>query len=39
MYLKDAAVEGLSAKLDGGVLTINVPKQQPKANVTKVSID
>jgi len=39
VYLKDAAVEGLSAKLDGGVLTINVPKQQPKANVTKVSID
>ena len=39
VYLKDAATEGLSAKLDGGVLTINVPKQDEKANVTKVSID
>ena len=39
VYLKDAATEGLSAKLEGGVLTINVPKQAPKANVTKVSID
>ena len=39
VYLKDAATAGLTAKLDAGVLTINVPKQQPKANVTKVSID
>ena len=39
VYLKDAATEGLSAKLEGGVLTINVPKQTAKANVTKVSID
>ena len=39
VYLKDAETEGLSAKLDGGVLTINVPKQDAKANVTKVSID
>ena len=39
VYLKDAATEGLSAKLDGGVLTINVPKQDEKANVTKISID
>lgn len=39
VYLKDAATEGLSAKLDGGVLTINVPKQDEKANVTKVAID
>ena len=39
VYLKDAATEGLSAKLEGGVLTINVPKQDEKANVTKVSID
>jgi len=39
VYLKDAATEGLSAKLDGGVLTINVPKQDEKANITKVSID
>ena len=39
VYLKDAATEGLSAKLDGGVLTVNVPKQDAKANVTQVSID
>ena len=39
VYLKDAATEGLTAKMDGGVLTVNVPKQQEKANVTKVVID
>lgn len=39
VYLKDAATEGLSAKLNDGVLTINVPKQDAKANVTKISID
>ncbi len=39
VYLKDAAVEGLSAKLENGVLTVNVPKQVEKANVTKISID
>ena len=39
VYLKDAAVAGLTAKLEGGVLTVNVPKQVEKANVTKVSID
>lgn len=39
IYLKDAATAGLSAKLEGGVLTVNVPKQQEKANVTKVAID
>ncbi len=39
VYLKDAATEGLSAKLDNGILTINIPKQDAKANVTKVSID
>ena len=39
VYLKDAAVSGLTAKLEGGVLTVNVPKQVEKANVTKVSID
>ena len=38
VYLKDAATAGLSAKLDGGVLTINVPKQDEKVNVTKISI-
>ncbi|WP_077598654.1 Hsp20/alpha crystallin family protein [Olsenella urininfantis] len=39
VYLKDAATAGLSAKLEGGVLTVNVPKQEEKVNVTKVSID
>lgn len=39
VYLKDAATQGLSAKLDNGVLTISVPKQDEKANVTKISID
>ncbi len=37
--LKDAATEGLTARLDGGVLTINVPKQSEKASITKVVID
>ena len=39
VFLKDAASEGLSAKLDNGVLTIQVPKIVEKPNVTKVTID
>ena len=39
VYLKDAAREGLSAKLEGGVLTVNVPKQQKQPNVTKVTVE
>lgn len=39
IFLKDAASEGITAKLDNGVLTVDVPKQQQKTNVTKVSID
>lgn len=39
VYLKDAADAGITAKLEDGVLTVNVPKQQQKNNVTKVSID
>lgn len=39
VYLKDAATEGLSAKLEDGVLTVTVPKQVEKANVTKITID
>ena len=39
VYLKDAATAGLTAKLADGVLSVNVPKQEEKANVTKVSID
>ena len=39
VYPKDAAREGLSAKLEGGVLTVNVPKQQRQSNVTKVTVE
>ena len=39
VFLKDAATAGLSARLADGILTVNVPKQDEKANVTKVSID
>ena len=39
VFLKDAATSGLSAKLADGILTVNVPKQDEKANVTKVCID
>lgn len=39
VYLKDAVVTGLSAKLEGGILTVNVPKQQEKGNATKITID
>lgn len=39
VYLKDAATNGITAKLENGVLTVNVPKMQEKENVTKVSID
>ena len=39
IYLKDASVEGLSARLADGVLTVNVPKITEKSSVTKISID
>ena len=39
VYLKDAATAGLTAKFEGGVLAINVPKQDQKTNVTKIAID
>ena len=39
VYLKDAAREGLSTKLEGGVLKVNVPKQQKQSNVTKVTVE
>ena len=39
VFLKDAATAGITGKLEGGVLTVSVPKQSEKANVTKVSID
>lgn len=39
VYLKDAATAGLSAKLDNGVLTVNVPKQDATESVTKISIE
>ena len=38
VYLKDAATEGLSAKLEDGVLQVIVPKQVEKTNVTKIEI-
>ncbi len=39
VFLKDAATAGITGKLEGGVLTVSVPKQSEKANVTKVAID
>jgi HSP20 family protein len=39
IYLKDASTTGLTAKLEGGILTVNVPKQTEKENVTKIQID
>ena len=39
VYLKDAATSGLTAKYEGGVLTVNIPKQEETVNVTKVAID
>lgn len=39
VYLKDASIAGLSAKLVDGVLTISVPKIEEKLNVTKIAID
>ncbi|MBP3885372.1 MAG: Hsp20 family protein [Olsenella sp.] len=39
IYLKDASTSGLTARLEGGVLTVNVPKQEEKENVTKITID
>ncbi len=39
VYLKDAATAGLTARLADGVLTVNVPKQEEKVNVTKIAID
>ena len=39
VYLKDAANEGITAKLADGVLTVNVPKiAEQKTNATKVEI-
>ncbi|MDD5800034.1 MAG: Hsp20 family protein [Coriobacteriales bacterium] len=40
VYLKDAAKEGLSAKFDNGVLTVNIPKlDDKKSSATKVTIE
>ena len=39
IYLKDASIEGLSARYADGVLTVAVPKIVEKKNVTKVAID
>ena len=37
-YLKDAASEGITAKLENGVLIVEVPKKSPDANTLKVAI-
>lgn len=37
-YLKDADSETISASLDNGVLTIEVPKAVPESNVHKIEI-
>lgn len=37
--LKDADADAISAKLENGVLTLNVPKIAPKSNVRKVTLD
>ncbi|MCI6844389.1 MAG: Hsp20 family protein [Coriobacteriaceae bacterium] len=39
VYLKDAATSGITAKLDGGVLTVSVPKRADKTGATRVAID
>lgn len=39
VYLKDASLADLSAKLEDGVLTINIPKAEEKLNVTKIEIE
>ncbi len=39
IFLKDAATEGITARLDNGVLTVTVPKQVKQDNVTKINID
>ena len=38
-YLKDADAEKISAKLENGVLTLDIPKIAPKTNVHKVTLD
>lgn len=37
-YLKDADAEHISAKLEDGVLTIEVPKAVPESNVHRIDI-
>lgn len=39
IYLKDAAKEGVTAKLEDGVLTVSVPKAGQEKNATKVTIE
>lgn len=39
VYLKDAAIEGVTATLEDGVLKVTVPKKDKGANSTKISID
>mgnify|MGYP004449916815 FL=1 len=37
-FLKDSDAENITAKLEDGVLTINVPKRAPQANVKKIAL-
>ncbi len=39
VYLKDAASQGLTAKLADGVLTVHVPKRSANPNATKITIE
>lgn len=38
-YLKDADADAITAKLEDGVLTVNVPKKVPVSNVHKIMLD
>jgi HSP20 family protein len=39
IYLADADAQGVKAKLENGVLTINVPKTQKSDTSIKIDID
>lgn len=39
IYLKDAHAEGIKAKLDNGLLSIQIPKSKPVKNVRKIDIE
>jgi HSP20 family protein len=39
VYLADASLENIGAKLENGVLTVTVPKQVKQVNSTKIEIE